>query len=222
MKKVILGIAVVPFLLTVAEAKVTYSDAVNSHNKTFSQYKGLSNTDSQAAWDDAFHQPTYSDGSGGSGKLTVVWTGKSQSLKNSWGNGAYLIDVGDPYNASETVATVWIYVDGSNHTKKRGGGPSHYGYDKSWWVVYENGAFNAAGARESKPFILSIAKADISVKMYSDCTPGQRQTSSLYCQSGYKTCEPGVESRTCASNGTWGPYSTDRLPQCAYGNQMCR
>ncbi|MBO2558956.1 hypothetical protein [Shewanella algae] len=216
----ILGLSLVAGAVT-AGSKVTYDDAIKSHESAYGNYKGLSHSDSQSAWDSVNHKPG-KNGDGGGGALTTVWTGKSQSVANKWGDGAYLFDLGDPYNASETVATVWVYVNSSNHTKKRGGGPSHYGYEKSWWIVYEGGTFKAIGASESKPFILSIAKAPVAVKMYNDCTPGQRQTTSLYCQSGYKTCEPGVESRTCAANGTWGPYSTDRLPQCAYGNQMCR
>ncbi len=199
--------------------KMTYEKAMESDKKTFHN-NSVPLQETIDNWNTYVKPPNTS--SGGSGKMQEVWSGKSTSVKNEWGEGAFFIELQDPYNSKETVANLWLNVSG-NYSKKNSATPSGYGYEKSWFVVYENGKFNAKGIRESAPYITSIAKQEIAIKMYNDCTPGQSEGTQNYScpnPSVEKLCEEGYKTRTCASNGLWNAWES-KPPLCVRRDREC-
>lgn len=202
--------------------KMTFDKATQSHNATYGKYSTQSITEqqSQLAWDSYKQRPEESS-SGGSGKMQEVWSGKSTSVKNEWGEGAFLIQLADPYKPTDTVASLWLKVDGS--TLQRSSSVSMYGYEKSWFVEYKNGIFYGIGIRESTPSITSIAKQEIAIKMYNECTPGQSEGTQNYScpnPSVEKLCEEGYKTRTCASNGLWNAWES-KAPLCVRRDREC-
>lgn len=206
-----------------AEEKWTYDKAMESHKKNV----GSSYIDHQARideWNSVNRIPENTAvGGGGAGKLTEVWSGKSTTVANQWGNGAFFIELQDPYNSNETVASLWINISSNYMRRRNSAAPSGYGYEKSWFIVYENNAFYAKGIRESTPFITSISKQEVVNKVYNDCTPGQTQgTQNTACAnpSIEKLCEAGYTQRSCATNGTWLPWET-KAPLCVRRDRNC-
>ncbi|MGL5470245.1 MAG: hypothetical protein ACRDCT_18945 [Shewanella sp.] len=203
-----------------AEEKWTYEKAMESHKKNV----GSSYIDHQARideWNSVNRIPILTENGGSAGKLTEVWSGKSTLVKNEWGEGAFLVQLADPYNTTDTVASLWLKVDGSK--LQRSSAVSMYGYEKSWFVEYKSGMFYGVGIRESAPSIVSISKQEVVNKVYNDCTPGQTQgTQNTTCAnpSVEKLCEAGYTQRSCATNGTWLPWET-KAPLCVRRDRNC-
>lgn len=57
--------------------------------------------------------------------------------------------------------------------------------------------------------------------LYPSCSPGEKETQVLYCDSGVQTCEEGSQERVCNSDNSWGDWTLKRLPTCAYRGQFC-
>lgn len=206
-----------------AEEKMTYEKAMASHKATYGKYSTQSITEaqSQKSWDDYKQRPELSTSGANDGALTEVWSGKATSIKNTWGEGAFLIQLADPYQPTDTVASLWLKVDGSK--LQRSSAVSMYGYEKSWFVEYKNNTFYGVGVRESTPSIISIAKQEIAIKMYNDCTPGQSEGTQNYScanPSIEKLCENGYRTRTCASNGVWNQWEV-KAPLCVRRDREC-
>lgn len=141
----------------VASEKMTYEKAMKSHKETYGKYAEQSITEeqSQKSWDDHEQKPHPSESTSETG-LKKVWSGHATTVTNRWGDGAFLVQLADPYNPNDTVASLWLMVDGS--TLQRSSAVSMYGYEKSWFVEYKNGTFYGVGVRESTPSIKSISK----------------------------------------------------------------
>ncbi len=160
-KNVLLSVFVSLISFSALADKMTYEQAMQQHRQAFGQYRSSVNqADANYYWlmyGRPIEKEKKTEG------LQQVWSSSAGSsmVKNVWGNGAYLIELNDPYT-NATVGALWLYVDGSS-AKKSTNGVSGYSYKKAWSAVYENGYFKGAGIGESTPNILNISKLEYSV-----------------------------------------------------------
>lgn len=154
------------------------------------------------------------------GKLKEVWTGSATTVANQWGQGDYYVEM--TFNKQNTAGSVWLTVDNTN-LKKSVAVPSPYNYEANWHIMYERGVFRAEGLGKGSttPSITRIAK--FPTPQLNDCTAGQTESELLYCTGSFQTtCEEGQRIRTCATNGGWLPWQTNRQPSCVTDTQQCR
>ncbi len=202
------------------EGKVTFEKGFESHKKNM-QYNSISPEETAETWRLYAKKPETSPSSGG-GELKIVWEGSAAKVPVAWDDefGEYYIEL--TFNHSNTAGSVWISVDNST-LKKNAAIPSPYNYEANWHILYEKGVFTAKGLGKgsSTPNITRISK--FPMKQLNQCSAGTIQSNNTYCtDSNQRTCETGLNQRTCANNGGWMPWKTIRLPSCITGSQDCR